>query len=117
MDDKNHHNDQPISQPAEDRFGVDPFAKALASSIRKLASPEGAVIALNGPWGLAFEQCGSTGLDATGSERCSSSIGQRSEGVAAFRQFRVLLVIRSNLRRRDEFGLVSQGGQGGYGGS
>jgi len=51
MPDKNHHNDQPIAQPDEDRFGIDPFAKALASSIRKMASPEGAVIALNEPWG------------------------------------------------------------------
>jgi predicted KAP-like P-loop ATPase len=51
VSDKYHHNDQPIAQPAEDRFGIDPFAKALASSIRKMASPEGTVIALNGPWG------------------------------------------------------------------
>ena len=48
---KFHHNDQPIARPAEDRFGIDPFAKALASSIQKMPSPEGAVIALNGPWG------------------------------------------------------------------
>ena len=48
---KFHHNDQPIARPAEDRFGIDPFAKALASSIQKMTSPEGAVIALNGPWG------------------------------------------------------------------
>lgn len=45
------HNDKPISAPSEDRFGVDPFAKALAASIRKLTSPEGTVIALHGPWG------------------------------------------------------------------
>ncbi len=45
------HNDKPISEPSEDRFGIDPFAKTLASSIRKLAAPEGTVIALNGPWG------------------------------------------------------------------
>ena len=51
MTNKFHHNDQPIAQPGEDRFGIDPFAKALASSIREMASPEGAVIALNGPWG------------------------------------------------------------------
>jgi predicted KAP-like P-loop ATPase len=45
------HNDTPITQPSDDRFGIDPFAKALANSIRALASPEGTVIALSGPWG------------------------------------------------------------------
>jgi predicted KAP-like P-loop ATPase len=45
------HNDKPISKPSEDRFGIDPFARALAASIARVASPEGTVIALNGPWG------------------------------------------------------------------
>jgi predicted KAP-like P-loop ATPase len=45
------HNDQPIATPSEDRFGIDAFAAALATSIRKLQSPTGSVIALNGPWG------------------------------------------------------------------
>ncbi len=45
------YNDQPIEQPSEDRFGVDPFARALAASIRKMQSPQGSVIGLNGPWG------------------------------------------------------------------
>lgn len=45
------HNDRPISDPGEDRFDIDPFAKALAESIRKIKAPEGTVIALNGPWG------------------------------------------------------------------
>lgn len=45
------YNDQPIESPIEDRFGVDPFARALAASIRKMHSPQGAVIGLNGPWG------------------------------------------------------------------
>src|ERR1700732_2797417 len=45
------HNDKPISEPSEDRFCIDPFARALASSIRKLASPDGTVVALNGAWG------------------------------------------------------------------
>src|SRR5271170_3384251 len=49
--DKAPHNDQPITIPSEDHFGIDPFAKTLASSIRQLVSPEGTVIALNGPWG------------------------------------------------------------------
>ena len=51
MDDKTSYNDKPITEPSNDRFGIDPFAKTLASSILKLASPEGMVIALNGPWG------------------------------------------------------------------
>src|SRR5262245_22909658 len=45
------HNDRPITEPEEDRFGIDPFAKTLATSIRALTAPEGTVIALNGPWG------------------------------------------------------------------
>ncbi len=45
------HNDRPITEPAQDRFGIDPFAQALAESIRKMKAPEGTVIALNGPWG------------------------------------------------------------------
>jgi predicted KAP-like P-loop ATPase len=56
MSDKNMvakapHNDKPISDPSEDRYGIDPFARALASSIQKMPSPEGTVVALNGPWG------------------------------------------------------------------
>ncbi len=45
------HNDKPISKPSDDRFGIDPFAKTLAASIRKIKAPEGTVVALNGPWG------------------------------------------------------------------
>ncbi|MCA8070583.1 KAP family P-loop NTPase fold protein [Burkholderia vietnamiensis] len=45
------YNDQPIENPNDDRFGVDPFARALAASIRKMQSPQGSVIGLNGPWG------------------------------------------------------------------
>jgi predicted KAP-like P-loop ATPase len=45
------YNDKPISDPSEDRFGIDPFAKALARSIEKMQAPEGTVMALNGPWG------------------------------------------------------------------
>lgn len=45
------NNDQPIESPNDDRFGVDPFARALAASIRKMQSPQGAVVGLNGPWG------------------------------------------------------------------
>ena len=51
MADGTPHNDKPITEPSDDRFGIDPFARTLASSILKLAAPEGTVIALNGPWG------------------------------------------------------------------
>lgn len=51
MTDHLPYNDQPIENPNEDRFGVDPFARALAASIRKMQSPQGSVIGLNGPWG------------------------------------------------------------------
>lgn len=51
MADKAPHNDKPITEPSEDRYGIDSFAATLASSIRNLASPEGTVLALNGPWG------------------------------------------------------------------
>jgi predicted KAP-like P-loop ATPase len=45
------HSDTPITSPAEDRFGIDPFAKTLAAGIRRIKAPDGTVIALNGPWG------------------------------------------------------------------
>lgn len=51
MTHKPTHNDAPITAPNDDRFDIDPFARSLATSIRKIASPEGMVIALNGPWG------------------------------------------------------------------
>ena len=47
----NFFNDSPISIPEEDRFGIDPFARALARSFNEISSPVGATIALNGPWG------------------------------------------------------------------
>ena len=50
------HNDKPITEPSEDRLGVDPFAMTLASSIRKLAAPEGIVLGLNRGLGLRQEQ-------------------------------------------------------------
>lgn len=46
-----NYNDKPITEPEADRFGISPFAAALAQSIRSLVSPEGSVVALNGPWG------------------------------------------------------------------
>jgi predicted KAP-like P-loop ATPase len=47
----NYFNDSPITSPDEDRFGIDPFARALATSFAELASPVGSTIAINGPWG------------------------------------------------------------------
>jgi predicted KAP-like P-loop ATPase len=44
-------NDTPILTPEDDLFGIDPFAQALAKSFRKIESPIGTTIALNGPWG------------------------------------------------------------------
>jgi len=43
------HNDQPITQPSEDHYGFDPFAKAIADGIRKMPAPNGYVLAINGP--------------------------------------------------------------------
>ena len=44
-------NDKPITEPADDRFGLNSLAQTLAKSITEMRSPEGMVIALNGPWG------------------------------------------------------------------
>ncbi|QBM75896.1 NTPase [Sphingomonas sp. AAP5] len=43
--------DLPIDTPSQDLFGVDDFVSSLARSVRKMKSPKGVVIALNGPWG------------------------------------------------------------------
>lgn len=48
---RNSFNDASISTPEDDLFGIDPFAQALAKSIRNMASPVGTAIAINGPWG------------------------------------------------------------------
>lgn len=45
------YSDKPILEPTNDRFGINPFARTLATSIQKIKAPEGTVIALNGPWG------------------------------------------------------------------
>lgn len=44
-------DDTPIQKPEEDRFGFDPFAKAIAQCITKLSNPIGSVVAIFGPWG------------------------------------------------------------------
>ncbi len=51
MTEANYFNDTPITSPEDDRFGIDAFARAIATSIVKINSPIGATIALNGPWG------------------------------------------------------------------
>lgn len=43
--------DLPQSDPKNDLFGHSPFAKTIATSIQRYASPEGLVLALYGPWG------------------------------------------------------------------
>src|SRR5438477_9582082 len=44
-------NDLPIEFPGEDLFGLDPFARAVAASIRNMPAPAGIVLAINGAWG------------------------------------------------------------------
>lgn len=45
------YGDLPISSPEQDMFGIDGFVQSLARSVRTMRSPNGVVIALNGPWG------------------------------------------------------------------
>jgi predicted KAP-like P-loop ATPase len=44
-------NDSPIEFPAEDLFGLDPFAHAVSASIRNMPAPAGVVLAISGAWG------------------------------------------------------------------
>ena len=44
-------NDSPIKKAEDDIYGITPFAKRLAESIRSIEAPVGTAIALNGPWG------------------------------------------------------------------
>ncbi len=46
-----NHADLPIEKPAQDMYGIDPFVRSLARSVRGMKSPQGIVIGLNGPWG------------------------------------------------------------------
>jgi predicted KAP-like P-loop ATPase len=46
-----YHNDSPIENFEDDRYGITPFAKTLAKSLINIKSPVGTTIALNGPWG------------------------------------------------------------------
>ncbi|NIZ09824.1 P-loop NTPase fold protein [Pseudooceanicola sp. HF7] len=44
-------DDVPITTPDKDRFGCDPFAKAISDCIRSVENPLGSVVAIYGPWG------------------------------------------------------------------
>ncbi len=44
-------NDAPISDPAEDMFGIDPFAQAISKCILSMQEPLGSVVAVHGRWG------------------------------------------------------------------
>ena len=43
--------DRPLENPVDDRLGYAPFAERLAESIGSMASHEGMVIGIYGPWG------------------------------------------------------------------
>lgn len=45
------YGDLPIAKPDEDLFGIDPFVQSLARSLRRMRTPQGVVVAINGPWG------------------------------------------------------------------
>ncbi|MGO3928765.1 KAP family NTPase [Rhodopseudomonas pseudopalustris] len=46
-----YYNDSPIESFEDDRYGIVPFAKAIAKSLVNIDSPIGTTIALNGAWG------------------------------------------------------------------
>ncbi len=46
-----YFNDSPIETPADDQYGITPFAQSLAKSILGIKDPVGTTIALNGAWG------------------------------------------------------------------
>lgn len=48
---KSYFNDSPIEDYEDDKYGITPFAQALAKSILNIEEPIGTTIALNGPWG------------------------------------------------------------------
>lgn len=51
MTDDLDYADLPIITPDQDLYGIDAFVKSLARSVRTMKTPQGVVIALNGPWG------------------------------------------------------------------
>lgn len=44
-------SDVPVTDPAQDAYGFAGFAKNLSKAIRVTPSPQGLVMAINGPWG------------------------------------------------------------------
>lgn len=44
-------SDSPIRRSEDDRYGFDPFAKAIAGCIDNIKSPTGSAVAVYGPWG------------------------------------------------------------------
>jgi len=46
-----YFNDSPIERREDDRYGIDAFASALATSLLGIANPVGSTIAITGPWG------------------------------------------------------------------
>lgn len=51
MTDDLDYADLPITAPDQDLYGIDAFVKSLARSVKTMKTPQGVVIALNGPWG------------------------------------------------------------------
>lgn len=51
MAEQENFEDQPISEPAQDQYGITPLAEAIAASIRSMKPVSGSVLAINGPWG------------------------------------------------------------------
>ncbi|WP_310637406.1 KAP family P-loop NTPase fold protein [Delftia acidovorans] len=47
----NLSSDVPVSDPAQDAYGFTGFAKNVSKAIRVTPSPQGLVMAINGPWG------------------------------------------------------------------
>lgn len=46
-----YFNDSPIERREDDRYGVQAFGEALATSLLSIAKPVGTTIAVTGPWG------------------------------------------------------------------
>ncbi|MGQ0728479.1 KAP family P-loop NTPase fold protein [Acidovorax sp.] len=44
-------SDVPVTDPAQDEYGFSGFAKNVSKAIRVTPSPQGLVMAINGPWG------------------------------------------------------------------
>src|SRR5438874_829101 len=99
-------NDTPIATPEDDRFGIDPFAQALARAISDMPAPNGAVIAVNGPWGTGKSSAINLVLyisinsSKTGISRSSASVrGGCREPKLSLQHF--LATLRQLLKKRE----------------